>query len=327
TLFKDFNKTKRGRDKGYKSNEKIAVKINQNNTSGHENTNEINTSPQLVLYVLKSLVKQAGIPQHNITIFDASRFITNNIYDKCHPVFPDVVFVDNSGNDGRIKSTYIPRAIPYSVDNGKLAQGLAACAVEATYLINLAVLKGHVGQGVTLCAKNYYGVTSIDPDWHKNAHDNFNQNQDGSPQYMTFTDFMGHKDLGEKTMLFLIDAIYGNKFVNGPPSFKWHLAPFNGNWPSSLFASQDGVAIDAVGTDFLLTEFPDAPDMPYCDAYLIECALADNPPSKTVYDPERDGRPCKSLGVMEHWNNAAEKKYSRNLGRGAGIDLVYVAME
>jgi hypothetical protein len=26
--------------------------------------------------------------------------------------------------------------------------------------------------------------------------------------------------------------------------------------------------------------------------------------------------------VHEHWNNAADKKYSRNLGSGAGIELV-----
>jgi hypothetical protein len=27
---------------------------------------------------------------------------------------------------------------------------------------------------------------------------------------------------------------------------------------------------------------------------------------------------------MEHWNNAVEKKYSRNLGKNYGIELVYV---
>jgi hypothetical protein len=31
-----------------------------------------------------------------------------------------------------------------------------------------------------------------------------------------------------------------------------------------------------------------------------------------------------SLGVHEHWNNAQEKKYSRNLGQGQGIELVTV---
>ncbi|MDO9340980.1 MAG: hypothetical protein Q7T72_10725, partial [Bacteroidales bacterium] len=58
--------------------------------------------------------------------------------------------------------------------------------------------------------------------------------------------------------------------------------------------------------------------------YLIEAALANNPPSQTFYDPERDGSRLNSLGVMEHWNNADEKKYSRNLGKNYGIELVYV---
>ena len=81
-------------------------------------------------------------------------------------------------------------------------------------------------------------------------------------------------------------------------------------------------AIDAVGLDFLSNEWPDAPDMKYSDNYLIEAALANDPPSKTFYDPERDQVGCKSLGVMEHWNNAVEKKYSRNLGSNYGIELL-----
>jgi parallel beta-helix repeat protein len=55
---------------------------------------------------------------------------------------------------------------------------------------------------------------------------------------------------------------------------------------------------------------------------LHEAALADNPPSGTVYDPENDGTRLASLGVHEHWNNPVDKKYSRNLGTGEGIELV-----
>ena len=35
-----------------------------------------------------------------------------------------------------------------------------------------------------------------------------------------------------------------------------------------------------------------------------------------------DGKLLGSLGVHEHWNNATDKKYSRNLGKDAGIELV-----
>ncbi len=327
-LFKNFNKEKKKITGGYSINQKIAVKINQNNTLRHADTTGLNATPQLVYALITSLTKEAGVPQKNITIFDASRFICDNIFNKCHKDFPDVIFVDNEGGEGRVKSTYIEKAIPYSVDNGKLATGLATCAVEADYIINLALMKGHIGQGVTLCGKNFYGATSIDRSWRKNAHDNFNQDPKGKDKYMTFTDFLGHKDLGGKTILFMIDGFYGARSQDGPPMIKdkWRMAPFNNRWCSSLFASQDGVAVDAVGIDFLRAEWPDLADIAYTEKYLVEAALAENPPSKTFYDPERDGTRLKSLGVMEHWNNAAEKKYSRNLGKNYGIELVYVPL-
>ena len=100
------------------------------------------------------------------------------------------------------------------------------------------------------------------------------------------------------------------------------MQPFNGRWGCSLFASQDAVAIDAVGMDFLSSEWPDLRDLKYADKYLLEAALANDPPSKTFYDPERNGTRLTSLGVLEHWNNPIDKKYSRNLGKNEGIELI-----
>jgi hypothetical protein len=187
------------------------------------------------------------------------------------------------------------------------------------------LLKGHVSSGVTLCAKNLFGATSINPDWRKNAHDGFPPNHDGSPSYSAFVDFLGHKDLGEKTMLFIVDGLYGSENADGPPKRKWKMAPFNDAWPSSIFMSLDGVAVDSVGFDFLTSEWPDLVDIKNADNYLREAALAHDPPSKTFYDPERDGIRCRSLGVHEHWNNAADKKYSGNLGKAHGIGLFQVS--
>ncbi|MGE5419348.1 MAG: DUF362 domain-containing protein, partial [Chloroflexota bacterium] len=282
-VFKYFNKTKHNAGKGYQKGQKIAIKINENNTSSHQNTDEINANPQVICSLLSSLVKSGGIPEENITVADPSRFITNNIYDKCHKAFPSVHFVDHNGGDGREKAEFTENAIPYSVDNGKVATSLAKCMVDADYIINLALMKGHVSQGVTLCGKNYFGCTSIETDWRKNTHSSgFSQNKNGLRTYTVYADYMGHKDLGGKTMLFLVDGVYGNKFVDKVPAYKWALAPFNNQWPNSLFASQDGVAIDAVVLDFALAEWPDAPDMKYSDFYLEEMALADNPPSGTT---------------------------------------------
>jgi hypothetical protein len=279
----------------------------------------------LVLAVLRSLIHKGKVPENMITVADPSRYLTDDIYQKCSKEFPNVIYMDNSGGDGRTKSTYAGNAIHYSAPNGNLAQGLATPFVEADYVINMAILKGHVGQGVTLCGKNWYGATNIDADWHKNFHNNFNQDRNGKPKYLTFVDFIGHKDLGGKTMLYLIDGLYGSGRVAGKPTGKWNMAPFNGDWPNSLFASQDPIAIDAVGLDFVSTEFPDAPDMNYADAYMVEAATIPHSPSGTTYNPNPGGAALNhSLGVVEHWNNATDKKYSRNLGKSEGIELVRV---
>ena len=323
-LLTYFNRQHGKGKQGYRKGEKIAIKVNQNNTFAHTDCEQLNASPHLTLALLRSLVNDGGVPQEQITVFDASRFITDALFDKCHAEFPRVTYLDNEGGQGRVKSTYTADAIPYSADNGRLARGLANCALEADYLINMALLKGHGGQGVTLCAKNWYGVTDIDRNFRKNQHNNFNQDRSGKPRYMTFTDYIAHKDLGQKTMLFLIDGLYGSEKVNGAPSGKWRMSPFNGDWPCSLLASQDPVAIDAVGIDFLSSEFPRMADVDYCDMYLVEAALADRSLSNTFYDPERDGTGVGSLGVLEHWNNPEEKKYSRNMGKDEGIELVYL---
>jgi hypothetical protein len=295
-----------------------------NNTDEHESSNRINANPQLILSLLSSLIKDVGVPEEDITVADPSRFITNNIFDKCHAAFPKVHFVDHNGGNGREKATFVENGFVYSFDFDGMTRGLATCFTEADYIINVALMKGHVSQGVTLSAKNFFGCLNIETDWRKNAHcSGFSQNREGKRQYSVYPDFMGHKDLGEKTILFLIDGIYGNKFVDGIPEFKWALAPFNNDWPNSLFASQDGVAIESVVLDFALAEWPDAPDMMYRDHAMEEMALANNPPSGTVYDPERDGTTLSSLGVSEHWNNPIDKQYSRNLRTGEGIELVY----
>jgi hypothetical protein len=61
------------------------------------------------------------------------------------------------------------------------------------------------------------------------------------------------------------------------------------------------------------------------DDYLHEAALADNPPSGTFYDPERDGVRLTSMGVHEHWNNNTDRQYSRNLDptTGTGIEMLW----
>ena len=314
-LFKDFNQQHgRGKNRGYKRGESIAIKLNLNNAITHHDTIELNSSPFVTLALVRSLVQHGGVRQQDIVLCEPSRAITDSIYDKVHREFPHVRFVDNLGGNGREKCQYYPEQIAYSVDNGKMARGLAKCIVDADYLINSALLKTHNGPGVTLTSKNWYGATDINLLWRQNAHNNVSQDKrNGKPQYKTFVDWMSHKDMGQKALLFLIDGTYGSRDVNGAPNPKWMKEPFNGDWACSLIVSQDEVACDAVAMDIIIGEWPEFGSLNYCDEYLREAASIPNAPSGTVY--KQEGQPLQQpLGLFEHWGS--DHKYTK-------IDLRY----
>src|SRR5579872_2132761 len=187
SIFQYFNRTHDRGTAGYKAGEKIAIKANLNNTTDHGTIERLNSSPHMILSLVRQLTGPGRVPQASITLFDSSRFIPGNLYDKIHGEFPGVVFVDHIGGDGRMKAEFKPNAIPFSIPS-RNAKGLDTTVVDAAYLIDAALLKGHVSSGVTLCAKNLFGVTSIYTDWRKNAHDGFPHDRDGSPSYSAFVD-------------------------------------------------------------------------------------------------------------------------------------------
>ena len=319
-IFSDFNKRHGKGSKGYRKGEKIAIKLNMNNAITHRDTIELNSSPFVTLALVKTLVEDGGVRPADIIVCEPSRAITDSIYNKIHRLYPDITFIDNIGGDGREKCEYYPERIVYSVDNGKMARGLAKCIVDADYVINSALLKTHSGPGVTLTGKNWYGATDIALQWRKNAHNNVSQDKrNGKPGYKTFVDFIAHPDLGGKCLLFLIDGTYGSRDVNGAPYPKWQKAPFGGDWACSIIASQDALAADAVAMDIIIGEWPEFGSLNYCDEYLREAASIPSAPSGTIY--KVDGKALDApLGLMEHWNNPVDKKYE-------AIDLVYRKIE
>ena len=74
--------------------------------------------------------------------------------------------------------------------------------------------------------------------------------------YRVLTDIMGHERLGGNTVLFIVEGLWGGPEAVSKP-VKWNMAPFNGDWPSSILAAQDAVALESVCFDLLKTEFKD----------------------------------------------------------------------
>ncbi len=343
-LFEHFNKVHGKENVGYTSGEKIFIKVNyvgciavwsRQPVTNIEDYNlrsmdYMNTSPQMIIALLGQLVNEVGVNEEDITVGDTLCYFPNEFYNMCHEKFPNVRYLDYLGKFGRTpaKLSSVPFywSTPDAAD--KTTDYAPASYVEAEYFINLANLKSHNDQaGITLCAKNHYGSLVRKPassQGYYDMHKDLPYTTPGMGRYRPLVDLMGHKHLGGKTLLYLIDGLYAGKHAKERAPRKWNSFPFNGDWSSSLFASQDPVAIDSVGFDFLWAEWDDAPHRSGTSDYLIEAALADDPPSGTFYDPDHKGNVVRlaSLGVYEHWNNPTDKQYSRNLGTGKGIELI-----
>jgi len=323
-IFKYHNKLRGRGDAGYRPGEKIAVKLNLNSLSNHN-------TPQVTAAMVRQLVRHAGVPEEDILLSDPSRKLSEAIYTAVHKEFPKVRFEDASGKyetPAPDKTVAVHYADPTIPDSGKTY--LPASFTAATYLINMAMLKAHDLAGVTLCAKNHFGSVYRECDadkWNKgwspgNMHEAISVRKRPMGSYNPLVDLMGHKHLGGKTVLYFIDGLYPGPNQGKTPA-RWKSAPFNNGWTASVFASLDPVAIDSVVLDFCAAEPTlESQIVGSVDNYLHEAALAGNPPSGVTYDPEGDGIPLKSLGVHEHWNNPAEKQYSRNLGTAKGIELI-----
>lgn len=73
--------------------------------------------------------------------------------------------------------------------------------------------------------------------------------------YSVLTDLIANRHLGGKTLLYLLDGLLtatGESVALTAEAARWSMPPFNGGFCASLFASQDPVAMDSVGADFLV---------------------------------------------------------------------------
>ena len=337
-IFRYYNQTHGRGDVGYTAGDKIVIKINLNTGSSGNSFNRVDyrtvdTSPQIVCAILEQLVQNAGVAQADIGFGDPGRNVDNIFWNKFHQFFPDVKYWGNGSGRTPIVQSNNPELM---TSDGQMQNHLPTCYLDATYMINIPVLKQHHRAGMSLTSKNHFGtfVPFLGDAFPLHyslpcTQGDGNVDNGGYGKYRIFVDFIGHKDLGGKTILYLIDGLWSSTNYGDPP-WKWRTAPFNNSYPASIFASQDPVAIESVGFDFLYNEFyagnPSRNAFPRysgVDDFLHQAADSSNWPAGLKYDPEGDSSYLpRSMGVHEHWNNATDMEYTRNLGTGMGIELV-----
>lgn len=335
-LFAHHNQ-EHGRTGSYEPGQTVAIKCNMNGagTYGQDKPSDLSyTAPSVMRALLTSLVEDAGIDPSLITVADPSRIFPAGFKDFCSEgVLHGVRFVHYA--PGTDEDAEIDPAAP-QIWSGSVAgepSFAPTCFSRANYLINLASLKGHEW-GITLSAKNHYGsVMNSDrlrPPQTAGLHPFVSSPSENA--YTPLVDLLGNAHLDGKCVLWMLDGLLvseNNAAVVTREGSLWEGAPFNGGFTASVFASQDPVALDSVGADFLASQptvttgNPVLAGKPAVEAYLHEAALADAPPSGTAYQ-DGLGNPLGSLGVHEHWNNPIERLYSRNRGEAEGIELARV---
>jgi len=354
-LFKNFNSNKGLGELGYTTGQTIFIKINEGTsswlataglerdyTSWKGNYDPVcETTPGVTLAILRQLVNNAGVPQEQIWVADPRSHVWQHTYEMLSAEFPHVKYGDkDSGQESNGRTTLHVNSAPtlYFSDWGDEMPGAVSEnnweeIVEADYLINLAALKAHARAGITLTAKNHFGSTTQESAEHMHpglvAIENDNPTRNDYGMYRVQVDLMGSYVLGRNTLLFLVDGLWGGpEAVDGP--VKWKMAPFNNDFPNSIFISHDQVALESVCFDFLRTEavtgsvddWENRPIMAQgVDDYLHQAADPDLRADGITYDPDDFGDPLPSLGIHEHWNNSSDMQYSGNLGTGPGIYL------
>lgn len=335
-LFAHHNQ-EHGRTGGYEPGQSVAIKCNMNGagTYGQDEPSDLSyTAPSALRALLTSLVEDAGVDPSLITVADPSRIFPAAFKEFC--------------SDGTLSGVRFSHYAPHSDEDAEFDPAAPltwsgsvagepsfapACFSQADYLINLASLKGHEW-GITLSAKNHYGsVMNSDrlrPPQTAGLHPFVSSPSENA--YTPLVDLLGNAYLDGKCVLWMLDGLLvseNNAAAVTREGSLWEGEPFNGGFTASIFASQDPVALDSVGADFLASQptvttgNPVLASKPAVEAYLHEAAQANKAPSGTTYQ-DGLGNPLESLGVHEHWNNSTARLYSRDRGEAEGIELARI---
>jgi hypothetical protein len=237
----------------YQTGQKVAIKVNFNNTSTCGNTSgTIDALIEPVNAVASGLL-QIGVQPEDICVYDAVRALPDRFVSQAQY---GVRFFDGREGDCGAEAGFIYQ--PESRITFYPPPGVSVAAeyvtnvlMNAAYLINMPIMKGsHSLTGVTLGFKNHFGTI------HNCAglHDPVNVR--GQPpayrsDYNPLVDLIRSPLIGGKTVLTIGDGLFAAKNWVQPP-VTW--TTFGDQVPQSLFFASDPVAIDCVMHDMLLAE-------------------------------------------------------------------------
>jgi hypothetical protein len=235
----------------YQPGERIAIKVNLNNTHVCDSTSpNIDALIQPINAIAGGLA-QMGVKASDICVYDAVRAVPDRLVDGD---LNGVSFFDGSGCRNEAGFSYTPGtrvAFYHPLGDPMPEEHVTDVLMNATYLINMPIMKGtHPCTGVTLGFKNHFGTI----DWCSALHDYVNAVSKPGPyrsDYNPLVDLMLSPLIGGKTVLTIGDGLFAAKDFSQPPEL-W--TTFGEKVPNSLFFAKDPVAIDCLMHDLLAAE-------------------------------------------------------------------------
>ncbi len=258
---------------GYQLGQRVAIKVNFNCASLDGNdcnnhNNLVDTLPQVVVSLVESM-NRAGVPYSAMDIYDATahgkpfyKFFRDRFSGKAVTFIGDGTCGINLSSYGTHNSLKVQFDSAHR-NNGLLDRWLTDTLYDATYLINIPILKGHgpgnTDTGFTASFKNHLGsIEYVNP--NDTSPDNLhNHIYVGKPYYSAsgenpLVTIYKNPHIGGKTILTVMDGLFGG----AAHTWSHHATPtwdVFGNQPAnSLFFALDAVALDCVAADIVHSE-------------------------------------------------------------------------
>lgn len=239
---------------GYSPGKVVAIKANiTNSTSCDSDDSAVNALAQPVNAVVRGL-KLLGVADQDIVLYDSSSDYTHFFASRLIAELANKnIQLFDSGGCSAQSSTWDstdPNATVHFSDpvGDTIAERLCDPLVNAAYLINMPIMKGHPTAGVTLGFKNHFG-SSIHPSY---MHPWVDTTYEGIEQYSILVDLNSNPHIRDKTRLVIGDGIYASRLRHDSPPEPW--TTFDNQAPCSLFFATDVVAIDCLMHDLLKAE-------------------------------------------------------------------------
>ena len=231
----------------YLAGQGIAIKVNFNNSG----SGVLDAIIQTVNALVRGM-KLIGVREQDIWVYDAIKIVPDRFIGGC--LYPGVRFYDNGTHAAAGFTSNDPNAyIHFSPPSGTpmpAATKLNDVLIRATHLIDVPLLKGHIGgAGVTLGFKNHLGSTNNPVAFHNNA---FPGQGSWRTDWNPLVDLYANLHIRNKTILTMGDGLFAGNTWDSPPLT---MVTFGNKTPNSLFFATDPVAIDSAMHDFLAAEW------------------------------------------------------------------------